>query len=579
MDTGRRDELCDATTVSRSRSPSTRLPRRSLATGVAFLLTAIAILEHLVNRTSVGALWRDEQNVVALAEVQGWREWWTLSPFETSGALFNVAFRGLARLPGGTADATLRTLGLLVGVALLGITWLAALRIGRTVPLVTLAFMAINATFVRYGDSVRAYGVGTAMAICVLIAFHAFAERPTRGRWAAALVASIVAVHTMYGNAAIVAAATIGAIVAAGDRRSRVAAAAAGAACAASLLIEWPLFAVVADYAAGHGQRVGVGDLIRVGDAALALAGWHGAAFLLVATLIVGVAASSRRDAGRTADVPAGSSADRTLAFAGTCLAVLVVAYPLFLMRSGFTAFVWHVLPPLYVSCLLLDVLRGRVDRDGPALRVGSLALCIVAAVGTLAAPSTWSQLAQRATNVDLLADAVRRAAAPDDLIVVASWERGVSFRRYYRGVTPWTTVPPLADVRVHRQDLMMAMLRTLDAEPTPDATPASVRRLIAEIHATVAAGRRVWWIGEVVPPARLAAMPRPSQAERPWFEQAYTANWFAAAEQAVIDAGGEWTTLDVRDADRVNWPERNRLLCGKLARVPLVALQRPANR
>ena len=73
--------------------------------------------------------------------------------------------------------------------------------------------------------------------------------------------------------------------------------------------------------------------------------------------------------------------------------------------------------------------------------------------------PSAREMVTYRQTNMDLIAGVLRERADARDLIVVHPWTFGVSFDRQYSGATPWTTLPPLADHRFHRYDLLKAKM------------------------------------------------------------------------------------------------------------------------
>ena len=62
------------------------------------------------------------------------------------------------------------------------------------------------------------------------------------------------------------------------------------------------------------------------------------------------------------------------------------------------------------------------------------------------------------------MAAEVSQKAGPNDLVIVHPWYYGLTFAYYYRGTAPWTTLPPLADYRFHRYDLLKAELQRTNA-------------------------------------------------------------------------------------------------------------------
>jgi hypothetical protein len=104
-----------------------------------------------------------------------------------------------------------------------------------------------------------------------------------------------------------------------------------------------------------------------------------------------------------------------------------------------------------------------------------------------------------RFTNVDLLAQAISRDAARDDFVIVSPWFCGITFERYFKGESPWTTIPPLTDHRYHRYDLVhQAMQQTNVLQP-----------LFERMTATLQAGRRVWMLGRMNVPERGQPAPK----------------------------------------------------------------------
>jgi hypothetical protein len=128
-----------------------------------------------------------------------------------------------------------------------------------------------------------------------------------------------------------------------------------------------------------------------------------------------------------------------------------------------------------------------------------------------------------RQTNMDLVAATLQPLADERDLIVVSPWFYAVAFQRFYNGPTPWTTLPPLADYRIHRYDLVKKQMSTASA-----ITP-----VLARMAEALSSGRRVWVVGSVsfapagVLPPETPPAPHP---EWGWSESQYSAAWLLQA-------------------------------------------------
>ena len=66
------------------------------------------------------------------------------------------------------SDPALRLMGFIVGLLLLGAVWLNGWFFHRSTPLVALRLLAVNASVVRWGDSLRAYGLARLLMLMAL---------------------------------------------------------------------------------------------------------------------------------------------------------------------------------------------------------------------------------------------------------------------------------------------------------------------------------------------------------------------------------------------------------------------------
>jgi len=100
-----------------------------------------------------------------------------------------------------------------------------------------------------------------------------------------------------------------------------------------------------------------------------------------------------------------------------------------------------------------------RLGSSGSAslhLRLAAMGSARIRLAALIAAPfADWTAITERQTNIDIVARTVAARAASTDLIVVAPWQFGVTFQRYYRGPASWVTIPSIADHQVHRYDLI----------------------------------------------------------------------------------------------------------------------------
>jgi hypothetical protein len=113
-------------------------------------------------------------------------------------------------------------------------------------------------------------------------------------------------------------------------------------------------------------------------------------------------------------------------------------------------------------------------------------------------------------TNLDVVARQLEAVAAPNDLILLTRWECGVTLNRYYKGRTPWMTIPPLSDFRFQAYQPVMAHMRA----------EAPLQPVFAQAEQTLKNGGRVWLVGPapVPPPGEVPpSLPRVTDGRDGW--------------------------------------------------------------
>jgi hypothetical protein len=464
----------------------------------ALLITLFAVGLHGLRLVHAGALWRDEASAFHVATASTLGE--VVATHESFPPPFFFLVRGWVAVLGGS-DSSIRLFGLLVGLGLLAVLWWSARRTGGTVPLVALSLVAVNPSFVLYGDSLRGYGLGTLAIVAAFGAFARLAARPDGRAIAAAAATSLLSVQLLLFNAPLLLALGLAAIgVGTIRRRPRVVGAvvAVGAVAALSLLL-WiePMLATSAWSAmvkVSVGPREILGAMARTASAPVLELRW---VWVLLGVLAL---TPSRASGGGTEWVEPEREDARL--FALFALPGLVLAQWAFLQVLDYTPQPWYFLAVLAVAATALDVRLAA----SPAWRAVRLAAAVLAVV-VLALPAT-SLARVRMTNVDLVEARIAAEAAPGDLVIVTPWYMGVSYVRYARGTTPWMTLPDLADHRRHRFDLLK--VRMAEREP--------IAGVLGAVERALRSGHRVWVAGEIeIPPP---GAPAPAHVTQAWSQQ-----------------------------------------------------------
>ena len=135
---------------------------------IAALVTLFAAYLHVLFFLSAGGLWRDEAGLVHLSLLPSVSDVWQNLPHDSCPILMHLAVRAWSAAGFGNTDPSLRVLGLYVGLFLLLAFWLASWTMRNGAPLLAVTLAGLNVTMVRTGDSLRGYGLGSALAVLTL---------------------------------------------------------------------------------------------------------------------------------------------------------------------------------------------------------------------------------------------------------------------------------------------------------------------------------------------------------------------------------------------------------------------------
>jgi len=458
----------------------------------AGLVTLVAIYLHVLFLLNAGGLWRDEANLVHLALLPSLSEVWKNLPHDSCPILTHLAVRAWSAAPSlGNTDAGLRVLGLYVGLFLLLAFWFASWTMRNGAPLLAVTLAGLNVTVVRVGDSLRGYGLGSAMAVLTLAVIWRLSCRPSLATFSCAVAVAVLSVHSLYQNAFLLFAACCGGfMLCAVERRWRdtLPIFAVGAGAAVSLLPYIPILrATDVGYLTSKAAfrfPVGWNQLSEATGSPLTgfrwvwLALWIGALAAAIWVLF------RRRDR-----LP--QRARGLILFAGTSLVFGATGYAVFLKLVALPTHYWHYVPLMVFSAVCLDAILftawGWARAAAKILAVVTIFLTFLFALPAVKC---------RETNVDLVAATLSNEVAPNDYVIVYPFYCGVTFQRYYKGAAPWTTLPPLEDYTLQGWDLFMAKIQTKDP-----VAPVADR-----IVSTLQSGNRVWFAGNPL-------------VERSWFD------------------------------------------------------------
>jgi hypothetical protein len=398
------------------------------------------------------------------------------------------------------------------GLLLLASFWFASRAMDKGLPLLSVALVGLNATVIRYGDTLRGNGLGTACILITLGLVWQYVEAPTLRRGCLAALAAVVSVQALYQNAAFVLAMCLGGaavLIRRGQRREVPGILGIGLTAAVSLL----------PYAQPIHEAQGGWEVLRTGfdwshcwDVINAKGGMLP---FLCGILVLGAAVAGGVWSLRKAREGESRARQDLPLFASVAMIVGLAGFWCFFKLNGLPTKRWYYILPFGFAAACCDAILPRIH---PAARTGVAIIAVVVAL--VQYPALNSALQWRQTDADLLAAQVSHNAAREDYVIVNPWFCGYSFARYYRGSAPWTTLPPMGDYRFHRYDLIRAKLQMSNP----------IGPVLEQTEATLRSGHCVWVVGplptlrpdEPSPPS-LPPAPTPQYG---WSDAPYTTAW-----------------------------------------------------
>lgn len=453
---------------------------------VALAATALIVFLHVWFTPNVGGLWRDEVNTVNLATLPTWADLWRFHNQDSFPLLFASMVRVWSGLFG-SGDESLRLLGLIIGLSGVAALWINARLMGLRFPFWSLVLVGANPMIIRYGDSMRGYG----LSITFLLLMFGLVWKVGQGqekRWIAiAMVTAVLGVHATYYNAVLLFAICLGGCSVAlkeSNWRAALAVLGVGGAAAISLLPYAPTFLRANDWnflvqypftLSWMWQRL---SEVTGAPHPVGIAIWSG---LVLAAFAAAAAAIFRRSS-------EGRQRRAVALFCGVSLLVGIISYYLFLKLLNYYTQPWYYLSLVTFVAMCLDPLLR--PKDTGWHRPGRAAIAALILTFTISPSSRI--IAAPHTNLDVVGRQLEVAAAPHDLILLTRWECGVTLHRYYKGRTPWMTIPPLSDFRFQAYQPVMAHMRA----------EAPLQPVFDQAEQTLKAGGRVWLVGPTPVPA-----------------------------------------------------------------------------
>ena len=158
----------------------------------AALVTLCAVYLHALFFLNAGGLWRDEAQLVHLSLLPSLSQVWHNLPHDSCPVLMPLVVRAWSAAGLGNTDLVLRVLGLVIGLFLLVAFWFASWTMRNGAPLLAVTLAGLNVTIIRAGDSLRCYGLGSAIAVLALAVIWRLTCRPTVATFSCAVALAVL---------------------------------------------------------------------------------------------------------------------------------------------------------------------------------------------------------------------------------------------------------------------------------------------------------------------------------------------------------------------------------------------------
>jgi hypothetical protein len=519
---------------------------------VALVGTAFSAMLLVLTAMYAGPLWRDEINTLSVAQMPSLKELWNNLPFESFPPLWPLLLRGCSFLGMAGSDASIRVLGLYVGLFFLASLWLCSRWIGCRTPIMSVALLGCLPAFVFILGANRAYGLASCLLVISFGMIWRMIELPSRSRIFLAYLVCILFAQCVYYDVIFLCAMLSGASVVVIRRRQWKmlwSLMGIGALSDVSMVIYLPIirrdspyvpmiqepsfdFSVLwnklansvaarssVSFYVANGPEIWLWILLLLGG-------------LVVALVMQRACERQAQNQEAAAAVAVRARADLAL-FCVVSMFVGVLGYLAFLLRLHYLTQTWYYVEMLSLCAISLDGLFGA---NLPALRPwGLFRIVFMVAMMTWSARSAWEEAHTRRSNVDLIATVLDKNAAEGDLIVVqGAWE-GITFNRYYHGQAHWVTVPPIDSHKVHRNDLVLEKMN----QPDPMAP------VLREITNTLRSGNNVWVVRNVAAMDLKQLPPPPDQSTTRWL-QPYLVYWSAQVTVQLLNHSMQEQILEI---------------------------------
>jgi len=545
-----------------------RISKPGPETAAALIGTAFSAILLVLAAMNAGPLWRDETNTFNLAHMPSVRDIWRNLPFDSCPLLWPLLLRGCGMLGLTNSDTGIRMLGLVIGLFFLTSLWLCQRWIGGRAPILSVALLGGLPALIFILGANRAYGFAGCLLVLSFGNIWRVLEFPTKSRILSAGFICLLFSQCVYYDVVFLGAMlAAGALVAIRRRRWKIlwTMVGIGLLAGASLFVYLPaIFHQGSKYLPFWRSPFfdaatlwnGLGDALAARSSADPDGANGPQIWIWIGLLLVGiiVAVTMQRTGVRQTPKPqvawkrAKPARSDLALFCVTSVVLGIIGYFGFLLKLQFFMQSWYYVEILILCAISID---GILSASWPALRPwGFVRIGFLVVMMILNAGPAWAEAHTRRSNLDVVATFLGHNASVGDLIVVQDAWEGITFKRYYRGQTPWLSIPPIDSHEVHRIDLVMAEM----------TQPQAMTPVLHAIANTLVSGNHVWVVGSIpiarsedAPSEPIPPPPLPSEMPTKWWGGSYMYWWNQQVATFLLDHAQEEKPETIARPGRVN--------------------------
>ena len=451
---------------------------------------------HIYRVSHAGGFWRDEISSIQVALSQNWKSLYNTQADDSFPLLnvtciriwnniFNSSERTISQ-----ADFIIRLYGMIAGLFLAWCVLTSRISKNSSFRQFSWTLFAISPVVIIWGDSLRAYALGTALIVLFLgNIFEISINKILKKKYVIkSIILGILAVWALYGNAFLILAICM------------------GGAAYPLLNCEWKKVVVIISIGLLAGMSMllnipTINKLIEIKDIA--------AHYISLKTIIYTLIKS----------ISAGGVRFLYLWALGFSILFYITIYIIFwetlskenefIKRKAFFIFItsvssavlfivyikcvdqypqdWYYIPLCALQVCLIDA-AVTLYKPNPKLLKAGLTITILIILSS--APNTLDKLSIKMTNVDSVASELELVCRKNDLILISDQYNASTFLHYYKGFSDVQIYPPCSRYEMASSSRIPILSAIKDGDN-------AIAPLLNKIKNTLQSGGTVWYVGD----------------------------------------------------------------------------------